>query len=452
MLTRRDVLRAGWGSGLARLATASPAATSVLTGADREFLAAQARKLIQMSRWPPGRSLGKWTNTTGCVVYVPSGNMGYPAMWVRDAVMMYGTGFVPASDIEDCIRLVAYATQGASRWSVRPGADVPPYSVPDHVLFDKRSCFYPGACDGGANQGGGKVGRYPPLDDAFYFIEAVYEHWKLTGKTSLFLGEVETRTGRMLLHELCGKVYAQTPADPATSLVAAGDTATENAKDWGFCDTVFKSGKLLFPSVLKYRAALQMAEVCGAAGLTKQAGQYTAGAQRIRRGIPAAFFHPAPGGDGWLHSATGVGNQPDVWGSAFAVWAGVVDGKVADAVARALRRAYRDRTAVRNGFVRQILTTDRTNNGFWQECHWQRGEYQNGGYWGVPAGWYVAALNRVDPEAAAALLSEYISFLRKETDAAGISMAWECVSPDSGKKRNNYYVATIALPYAALLA
>jgi len=67
--------------------------------------------------------------------------------------------------------------------------------------------------------------------------------------------------------------------------VVASDVESENAKDWGFCDAVFKSGKLLFPSILKLRAARRMEKIFEAAGEFSKTEAFRRDAGRVLRGL-----------------------------------------------------------------------------------------------------------------------------------------------------------------------
>lgn len=423
---------------------------SILAEPDKAFLLDQARRIVASARMAPGQVKGKWKNNTPYTVHVPGGNMGYPAYWIRDSVMMLGAGLVSARDVEDWIRLMC-STIRQREWKVRPGVVVPAYALPDHVNFDGKPTYYPGNYETGEAQGGGKWGKYPPLDDHFYFITAVYEHWRMTGGTALLRARMKTESGEMELAELCERAYRVAPQDPATGLCVAGDVHTENAKDFGFCDAEFKSGKLLFPSVLKLVAARELAAMFLALGEPARSAAYGRDAARIRRAIPRVFLHPDRPGEAWLHSATGVGNQPDVWGSAFAVFSGAVERKTAHDVSRALARAYREQTAVREGCVRHILTNDTKNPRGWQISLSPPGAYQNGGYWGAATGWYIAAVALVDRQAAEDLARDYIAFLRGHRRPDGTAEAWEWFNPGTGRNANPLYAATVALPYAALL-
>ncbi len=273
----------------------------------------------------------------------------------------------------------------------------------------------------------------------------MHEHWRLTGSVGLFRSRLAAAGREMELAEVCERAFGVAPADGGSGLVMAG--GIDEAKDWGFCDTVFKSGRLLFPSVLKHNAAGQLAEVFAAAGDGGKARLYREQARRLRKAIGKTFARE----DGWLRSATGVGNQPDVWGTAFAVWSGAVEGRTARKAARALLGAYRDGSAVREGLVRHIPSNDRANNGLWQKSIAEAGTYQNGGYWGAPAGWYIAAVARTEAAVARAMAREYVGFLRRNLRPDGMSEAWEWVNSESGKRNNPLYVATIALPYISLM-
>ncbi len=429
-----------------------PADQPILDRAEEAFLRDQARRITASAALAPGQTSGEWRNDTPYRMHVPGGNMGYPAFWVRDAVMMLGGDLIGPAEVEDWIRLIAGTLIGPDTWQVRPGVVVPAFAVPDHINFDGKPTFYPGNYETGTKQGGPPWGKYPPLDDHFYFVMAVHHHWKMTRDPGLFRAAIKTSFGEISLSGLCDRVFRVAPSDPETGLVTAGDIDLENAKDWGFCDGVFKSGKLLFPSILKFIAARDLADLYGAIGQSTISGDYRAEAARIAASIPAVFYRGAAGrpGEGWLHSATGVGNQADVWGSAFAVWSGALDGETADRIGHALVRAYREKTAVREGCVRHILTTDPVNGGAWEMSISPSGDYQNGGYWGTPAGWYIAAMARVDRRASRDMALDFLGFLKSHMRPDGMAEAWEWFGAD-GKTVNPLYVATVALPYLSLL-
>ncbi len=339
----------------------------LLSSAGQTFLGDQARAILDSARLMPGQQKGKYRNLTPYEVHVPGGNMGYPAFWVRDAVMMLESDFIELAELKGWIRLMSSVLRDQD-WNVRPGVVVPAFAVPDHINFDGKPTFYPGNYETGSKQGGNPFGKYPPLDDHFYYIFAAYYQWKKSGNTNFFRSQVKTAFGEMQLAELCQRVYRVAPSDPATSLCTAGDVDTENAKDFGFCNSVSKSGKLLFASVLKYIAALRLAELLTAAGFGEMTAALHSDARKIKAAIPNTFLHRSEDGkEAWLDSATGVGHQPDVWGSAYAVYSDAVDAGTASKIGRALVRAYREKTAVREGCVRSVLSNDAANPNGWQK-------------------------------------------------------------------------------------
>jgi hypothetical protein len=76
------------------VALAARDAAPVLSRADEAFLKDQARRVVDSARLPKGGSSGRWHNTTPYDLHVPGGNMGYPAYWVRDSIMMLGGDFI----------------------------------------------------------------------------------------------------------------------------------------------------------------------------------------------------------------------------------------------------------------------------------------------------------------------------------------------------------------------
>jgi len=131
---------------------------------------------------------------------------------------------------------------------------------------------------------------------------------------------------------------------------------------------------------------------------------------------------------------------------------GAVDGDTADRISRALARGYREGTTVRQGWVRHLPANNAANGGAWQVSVSKPGDYQNGGYWGTPAGWVIAAIHRTDPQAAADMAREFVATLRKSLRPDGTAEAWEWFNPDTGKSSNPLYAATVALPYLSLQA
>ena len=433
--------------------TARPGtADSLLSPEDTAFLRDQAAKVLRLARVAPGEKSGNAMNRTPYVMHLPDSHQVYTAFWVRDSNMALGADFVSADDVRDWIKLTA-ATISNKNWQIRPGVLVPAYSVPDHINFDGKPTFFPGNYEEGDKQGGGDLGTVPLLDDAFFFLFTVNEYASMTKSAELFKSPVTTPTGPMILSDLCLKVFDAIPVNPATGISMTGDVHQPNAwgKDFGFCDTIQKSGRLLFTAVLKYDAARRLAPLYRKIGNADAADRMTQAADQIKKNLVATFYHDSSySGEGWLYSATGVCNQPDVWGSAYAVAVGAVDGETAYKVALSLLRGYRDRSLVNAGCVSEVLQHDSSNPKGWQNTVLPFGIYQNGAYWATGNGWYIVALNTIDPKAARDMARDYVEFMRANRLENGTSQAWEWFNPGINRYEHPQYVASAAFAYGIL--
>ncbi|HEY3285132.1 MAG TPA: hypothetical protein VGN26_22905 [Armatimonadota bacterium] len=402
------------------------------------------------SRVAPGAEIpGVGPNETGYALRVPGATLTfYPAFWVRDAAMMLGAGLVPTQEVAGWVRVVASTQAGPEGIRLANGLSIPPYSIPDHITLHGSPCWYPGAYDG-PNQGDGTFGFLPPADDAFFFIGMVREHLRLTGRPTLFRGPVRTPWGEATVAEVCEHAFDSVAADPQTGLVTCEAGRGRTRVDWGFCDTVRKTGLCLMPSLLRWRAARDLVALHRAAGSAARSAGYSREASRVREAIPRTFYQSvgtAPGGEGLLLSATGVGRKDDVWASAFAVTLGVLPRDVERAVTKHLLTLYRAGGTVLEGQVRHLPPTG-SLGGYWEDCRAARDTYQNGAYWGTPTGWFVSALGRVDRAAAAQMLRDYLTHLKaKRAEGA----PWECINPSKAHYQNPRYSASVCLPLAAL--
>lgn len=422
---------------------------STVVGRDLEFLRETARTVLAGARIPPGGQIpGGPTNTTGWVLRVPGATQNYyPAFWIRDAAMMLGGDFVPADEIEGWVRLTA-ATQ--------PGADglrfgrlfVPPFSIPDHITLGGQACWYPGAY---VEQGNGGYGFLPPADDAFFFIQMVAEHWRLTRRLDFFQSTVKTGWGTARLSDVCEQAFASVAVDEPTGLVVCDPAEGRSRVDWGFCDAIHKSGLCLMPSLLRWRAARELAAMLRAHGKTAAAKRLRAETDKIQSAIFPTFYRKVAGRgateSGLLLSATSQGRKDDVWASAFALWLGGLEPELARRVARHLLALYEAGGTVVEGQVRHLPPTGEFG-GHWEKAACPPDEYQNGGYWATPAGWLVTALRQVKPAAADRLLAEFIAHLRANR-AAGAP--WEWIQPARQLRVNPRYGSSVGLVITSLL-
>lgn len=430
------------------LQTESPAAAKPKQNDDLSFLHEIARKVLDSaSIAPEGQIPGGAKNTTGHKLRVPGGTLNYyPAFWIRDAAMMLGGEFVPADEIEGWVRVTAATQPGAGGLSFGR-LRIPPYSIPDHITLGGEACWFPGAY---TEQGVGTYGFLPPADDAFCFIQMVHEHWRLTRRTAFFNSTMKTGWGEQRLTDVCVKAFHSVAVEEKSGLVVCDSAEGRTRVDWGFCDAIRKSGLCLMPSLLRWRAAQELAALLNANGQSAEAKRLRTEARKIQSAIVPAFFRELPKSDGHktgcLLSATELGRKDDIWASAFAVWLRVLPREAAQSVAHHLRSLYEAGGTVAEGQVRHLPPTGELG-GHWEKPLCAADEYQNGGYWASPTGWLITALRRVKPAAGDRLLAEYVAHLRANQDQGA---PWEWINPILKKRANPLYGSSAGLVYVAL--
>ena len=378
-------------------------------------------------------------------LHVPAGDMKYDSFWVRDAAMMASSGLISASVLAGWLRLIACAGQnGDHERLLEHQLKIPAWAIADHINYDGRPVFFPGTYSSGQDQGNGRCGFYPPQDDASYFIDIANQYLKQGGSASYF----STRMNGLTLLDRLERAFQSIQIDPHTQLCIS--SLPEYAVDWGFCDVIVKSGLLLFPSILRYQAARQLQQIIQVVQNVRsetKAAFYADLAAKIQQSVKKQFADPS--GSGWLLSATEVGRQKDVWGTAFAIWTGILDGELQTAALRAIRQAYLDGSAVSYGYVRHILEGDDAHPGTsaWQQTSCPYNTYQNGGFWATPTGWFAYALAQADPDLAARMLNAFYQDWQAK-EAQGAPYEWR--SRDGSVVDGKRYGASAALPYAAL--
>lgn len=394
----------------------------------------------------PGESIPNGgENRTGYVLRVPGGTKNYyPAFWVRDAAMMLGADLVPATEIEGWIKVVAKTQPGQEGLSFAHGLRVPAYSIPDHITLDGQACWYPGAY---TDQGVGNYGFLPPADDAFFFIQMVWEHYRLTHRAAFLTSKIGTGSGNARVIDVATQALQSVATNPINDLVVCSPEAGKGRVDWGFCDSIKKSGDCLMPSLLRWQALERLAVLHDAAGQKAAAISYRRAAIRIQGSILAAFYHPLAEGRGMLLSATEKGKKDDVWASAFAVWLGVLPADRETSVCRHLLGLYREGGIVAEGQVRQ-MPPNGEYGGFWESMG-PTDSYQNAGYWATPTGWLAVALGKVDRTASDVLVSDFVKHV-KANRVAGAPFEW--INPATGAKVNGNYGSSAGLVYISLAA
>ena len=406
------------------------------------FLEGITGAVVDASRVAPGAKVGTiGPNVTGGTVIRPGGRDCYPAFWIRDYAMSIESGFVTAEEQRHMLLLTATHQQDEVR-NLPSGSVVTPGSIADHISFGNRPIFYPGTLEDFEGQGGPRWGKLPALDDAYFFVHMAALYARNSGDASILK---ETVRGKSLLTRL-EEAYAMPPSRPDSGLVFADDDA--RGVTFGFVDAIIHTGDLFMCSLLKLRAAEELAEMAERAGDSAKAGDYRAKAGVLRQAIETTFALDT----GFFKASTGHSAQPDVWGTAFGVYIGAFSPERTRVACTALAQASRAGTMALRGSVRHVLTTDDFSaSTAWDDTDIKVNTYQNGAYWGTPTGWVCFAIAQVDPEAARQLAAEYVAELREGDFRKGpdFGSPWECFHPHENHRQNPVYMTTVTCPLAA---
>jgi hypothetical protein len=315
---------------------------------------------------------------------------------------------------------------------------VPAGAIADHIrIDDSKPIFYPGTYDY-QTQGGRKWGMTPPYCDQFYFIHMAYYYVKSASDVQVLSSEIN---GIKLIDRL-EMAFKVPPTRQNSAIVFTTDDF--RGVDFGFRDAVYITGDLCFPSLLKYNAALQLAELFEMTNQHEKAETYRNIAIQLKVEIPQIFSDNRR----MLVASTGKSSQTDVWSTALAVYLGVLEGDKLDKTCRFLRDAFKNGTLAKQGNIRHILTSDDfSESTAWESSIANKNDYQNGAYWGTPTGWVCDAISRVDMDAAKQLAKEYIDDLRAGDYRKGADFGapWECYNSKS--PQNAVYLATVACPF-----
>jgi hypothetical protein len=411
---------------------------------DIAFLETLTKDVVAGSRVQPGEKVGLYgPNTSRGILIRPGSRDCYPAFWIRDYVLSLDSGAISLEEEMHALKFTI-CHQAMDDWRTYGGGFVPRGSIPDHITLDGQAIFYPGTLDDAAHQGG-VWGPLPPFDNAFFLIEM---SWRLSvlheePQALDFLCESLSLLDRLHI------AFNSVPADPATGLVTCQDA--NRGVSFGFTDTVIHTGHLLFASILRWKAALQMSELFPLMGLDWKAENYLKIAEKIRTNLPATFNHKS----GLFKASTESSNQPDVWGSAFAVYSGILDIKNSQRICESLAFLYRQGLIAWKGAIRHVpVGMDFDETTCWERVvrGFYKNRYQNGAYWSMPTGWVAHALAQVDPRAAENLIGEFIAELKEGDFRQGeeYGSPWECQHPEGKHQQNPVYMASVTVPYAVL--
>lgn len=411
---------------------------------DLRFLEALTSDVVAASRVPPQSSVGRFgPNVTGATLIRPGGRDCYPAFWIRDYAMSLESGLITPEEQRHALLLTA-ANQQDTEWRLPSGSVVPPGAIADHITFGGKPIFYPGTLDDYEGQGGPAWGKLPALDDHYFFVNMAAQYVLAANDVASLEREID---GVPLITRL-ERAFAVPPSRVDSELVYADPDA--RGVSFGFTDAVTHTGELMFCSLLKYRAAGELAELLHRLNRPGDAQRYRTCAERLFRSIGPKFMTD----QGFLRASTEKSAQQDVWGTAFAVYIGALEPDLERRACEALARAYRGNEIAWRGQIRHVPTrADFSKDTAWEVSLAAKNRYQNGAYWGTPTGWVCYAIARVDKALAAQLAREYVAALREGDFRKGpeFGAPWECEHPDGGHRQNPVYMTSVTCPLAAFI-
>jgi len=409
---------------------------------DMKFLQEITAAVVQESRVAPDARVGKLgPNTSGGTLIRPGGRDCYPAFWIRDYAMSLDCGFITEKEQRHALLFTAEKQQQAL-WTLPNGSVVPRGSIPDHISFDGKPIFFPGVLDDYEGQGGPKWGKIPCLDDHYFFIHMAAEYVIKTDHPGVL--DLMSDGEPLRLH--LERAFALPPTRKDTGLIFADSEA--RGVTFGFVDSITHTGDLLFCSLLKFRAANEMAWLLSKASDSAHAQNYVVIASQLKQSIGPAFATDK----GFLRASTGKSAQLDVWGTAYAVYVAALNSEREKAACEALAQGYRDGTIAWRGNIRHVPTNaDFSETTAWEVALTPKNRYQNGAYWGTPTGWVCYSISKVDMELARKLAREYIAELREGDFRKGPDHGspWECMHPDGNHRQNPVYMTSVTCPLAA---
>ena len=311
------------------------------------WLTQTAQQMIRASRR---------TMPNGVAAFLPQVGSQYNAFWLRDyAYMLEGCGEVFSDqELVDAARTFVEAQRA-------DGAGV------DTIKLDGTAIYKPGF---------GKLGVHPVADGSPFTVEVLWYAYQRTKDVALLHRWINSLE----------KAMAATPRNEQNGLVHIRPGEPLDRCPYGFTDTIPKQGDVLFCSLLYVQASRQMADLYRSLQRLEEAQYWNDEAKRVATSIREVFWRPE---ESLFRAATVQCNQPDIWGSAFAVYLGVADQRQSQAIAHYFQQNY-------NGLVQAGQLRHLPAGMYWEAVPY-KDRYQNGGYWATPVGWFVYTLDLVDP-------------------------------------------------------
>lgn len=263
----------------------------------RRLDAAEAWLKPQAQRVLRGSSrLGKG----GVRIFTPDATGGYGAFWVRDwsyAIEGCPDAFT-RNEIHDGYLFLAAAQRADG-------------CMPDRVAADGHGIYSPGGEKNPFSANGS-------VDQSPFMVILCHQVWKLQNDLEPFRKTADALE----------KAMRFAPRNPANGLIHITDAKL--FRPYSFLDTVPLVGDQQFDSVLFWDACQKLAEMFEAAGQASRAAPWRREAERVKAAIASLWDDK----QGLFVAASERWRQPSIWGSVFAVYAGMATPEQARRIAR----------------------------------------------------------------------------------------------------------------------
>lgn len=244
---------------------------------------------------------------TQVVSFKPQVHCGYDAFWLRDFCYMIAGNMEAFSAHE--LKSAAHLFVKSQR---HDGAMV------DCVRFDGTPIYKPGY---------GSMGTHPVADGSQFTVHVVYRIAKHLKDVHLIKNTVDALIRGM----------QAVPKNPDTGLVYIAPHGWDRCP-YGFTDQIHKQGDQLFDSLLYVEACRYLSEMLDMIGRKQEAEQWKSVEQLVTAQINKTMWMPETH---LYRAATLKCNQPDIWGSAYAVWLGVASQEQALQIATYFKDNYK---------------------------------------------------------------------------------------------------------------
>jgi hypothetical protein len=304
----------------------------------------------------------------GTWIHTPDGVGNYKALWTRDFYYMveYAGDLMDPGEIKASIYYLLNGQRDDG-------------CIPDRVNIEGEAVYSPGPP--------GKPMADHALDNGPFMAMLVCSYVNQYNDRALFR-DVEPLLGKALDFTAVGEsglVYND-PDDPQCV--------------YGFTDIIMKTGNLLFSSLLYYKANVEMYMLCTEYGCGDPA-IYEKRYEKVREHINTLWNDE----EGMFWAATNDCRQIDIWGSAYAVAAGIARDEQARKISLYLVEHFGE--IVLRGQIRHLALSEGPWDKLFKPC--EEGTYQNGAYWATPLAWMIPVVAISNPVVAAKMLETVIT-------------------------------------------